>query len=85
VEQTDRDKLAVMLDPRTLISLSNCGVARVERGLLLSVLKDEYVKYGIKAQLYQQERKAAAITDTEEKGVVSETKKNDCGCSRAGF
>jgi hypothetical protein len=52
-----------MLDPRTLISLSKRGVAKVERGLLLSVLKEEYVKYGSQAQLYQQERKAASITD----------------------
>jgi hypothetical protein len=73
VKRTDRDKLAVMLDPRTLISLSKCGVAKVERGLLLSVLKEEYVKYGSQAQLYQQERKAA-VTDTEEKAIESEKK-----------
>jgi hypothetical protein len=76
VERTDRDKLAFMLDPRTLISLSKCGVAKVERGLLLSVLKEEYVKYGSRAQLYQQERKAA-VTDTEEKAIESEKKTLD--------
>jgi hypothetical protein len=60
-----------MLDSRTLISLSKCGVAKVERGQLLSLLKEEYVKYGSRAQLYQQERKAA-VTDTEEKAIESE-------------
>ena len=76
VERTDRDKLAVMLDPRTLISLRKCGVDKVERGLLLSVLKEEYVKYGSQAQLYQQEqeRKAASITDTKAKATESEKK-----------
>jgi hypothetical protein len=74
VEQTVRDKLAVMLDPRTLISLSKCGLAKDEKGQLLSMLKEEYVKYGIQAQLYQQERKAAAMTDIEENVIASETK-----------
>jgi hypothetical protein len=75
VERTDRDKLAVMLDPRTLISLLECGVTKLERGKLLLLLKEEYVKYGNQAQLYQQERKAAArSTDTEVKAIKSEKK-----------
>jgi hypothetical protein len=75
VVRTDRDKLAVMLDPRTLISLSKCGVTKDERPLLLSALKEEYVKYGSKALLYQKERKAASIADAEQIVVESEKKK----------
>jgi hypothetical protein len=71
VERTHRDKLSVMLDPRTLITnLSKCGVANVERCLLSSVLKEEYVNFESQAQSYQQERKAA-VTDTEEKATES--------------
>jgi hypothetical protein len=57
VQKTDRDKLAVMLDPRTLISLAKCGISKAERGELLDYLKEEYIRYGSQAQIYRQAMK----------------------------
>ena len=77
VETAEQDKIALMLDPRTLIYLKKVGIHSPERETLLSQLESEYVKYARIAMDYQKKKEEVDTTQMNQRVETSPSGNSD--------